>query len=395
METLETFAEEELTKLGFEGDPSTLAKYVAALLAGTTAPVEDQKDKYVQDLEEFLGSDAQSFVGRILEKYNELFSQRQERKATEKVSQDMKEKGSNHTKESSNSTFRGKLEQRLGGRGGRLRGATNNFSQRERNLAVNSASRVPEHDLSRSIHVRNIPPEKLKVEEIQSYFTRFGTVSDVLLLPQAAPKRAIVTFSSQEEAREAVSCVDAVFSNRFVKVFFARAEDFEDVPMDGKERYRRTETVRGSRPLRNFDQRYQPPNYDFSSIPYGRGGSLHWNASIGSSGNHIQNATCGKRERENNGMHLGETIPEKRSKIEEQESILKKYLENKRYILQRFESLKSTLNYEQKKSILDELKSLDQNIEAIIARKSKLVSENRTVENASSSSEIPKETASS
>jgi RNA-binding protein 26 len=77
----------------------------------------------------------------------------------------------------------------------------------------------------KTLVVEKIPEDKLSLDAVNSWFKRFGTVTNVAV--DAASAKALVSFSTHEEALTAWKSEDAVFSNRFVKVFWHR-------PMDGQ-----------------------------------------------------------------------------------------------------------------------------------------------------------------
>ncbi|GJD08474.1 hypothetical protein Gasu2_27750 [Galdieria sulphuraria] len=346
METLEAFAESELEKLGFEGDLSALAKY------------------YVQDLEEFLGSNSAPFVVKVVDKYKEIFHKPEDVNKQVEDSQEVEQ-----PQKRSESRNLGRFERRTGGKmGNRIGTGSTNSSQRDN--SVRDSFRFKEKKTS--LHIRCIPEEKMNDQTIRDYFKRFGTVTEVLLLPRNTPCRAIVTFASEKEASEAILCRDAVLGDRFVKLYWAHKEDFEDKPERWFERIRTNGDFQHQwKKSGQFEQRPRPFQYRRPAFPTHGGRSLHWSSDASEQQQTFPAAA--KRERENDNTATTIGLPEKRSKVE-QERILNKYLENKRYILQRFESLKDSLKPEQKKTILEELKSLDRNIESCLANISKMTS---------------------
>jgi RNA-binding protein 26 len=98
-----------------------------------------------------------------------------------------------------------------GGRGrGTFGGEVHNFRPEKRN--------------DKTLVVEKIPEDKLSLEQVNSWFKRFGTVTNVAI--DAVNAKALVSFSNHDEAHAAWKSEDAVFSNRFVKVFWHR-------PMEG------------------------------------------------------------------------------------------------------------------------------------------------------------------
>ncbi|KAG9128232.1 hypothetical protein FRC07_002521 [Ceratobasidium sp. 392] len=72
----------------------------------------------------------------------------------------------------------------------------------------------------KTLVVEKIPPERLSLEEINNWFKRFGTVTNVAIdVPSA---KALISFATHDEARDAWRSEDAVFGNRFVKLYWHR-----------------------------------------------------------------------------------------------------------------------------------------------------------------------------
>lgn len=108
-----------------------------------------------------------------------------------------------------NGGFRGGM--RGGGRGrGTFGGDAHNFRPERRN--------------DKTLVVEKIPDDKLTLDLVNAWFKRFGTVTNVAI--DAGNAKALVSFSNHEEAHAAWKSEDAVFNNRFVKLFWHR-------PMEG------------------------------------------------------------------------------------------------------------------------------------------------------------------
>ncbi|KAJ2920390.1 hypothetical protein MD484_g46, partial [Candolleomyces efflorescens] len=102
--------------------------------------------------------------------------------------------------------FRG----RRGGRGGSFGGDAN--------------SARPQRRGDKTLVVEKIPEDKLTLDRVNAWFKKFGNVTNVAVDNHGA--KALVSFSTHEEAHAAWKSEDAVFGNRFVKVFWHR-------PMEG------------------------------------------------------------------------------------------------------------------------------------------------------------------
>ena len=75
-------------------------------------------------------------------------------------------------------------------------------------------------DGNRTIVVEKIPQESLSLPAVSEWFTRFGNVTNVAIDTPTA--KALVSFATPQEAKAAWSSQEAVFGNRFVKVFWHR-----------------------------------------------------------------------------------------------------------------------------------------------------------------------------
>ncbi|KAF8587345.1 hypothetical protein K439DRAFT_1630837 [Ramaria rubella] len=76
----------------------------------------------------------------------------------------------------------------------------------------------------KTLVVEKIPEEKQTLEAVNDWFKRFGTVTNVAIDSPSA--KALVSFSNHTEAHAAWKSEEAVFGNRFVKLFWHR-------PMEG------------------------------------------------------------------------------------------------------------------------------------------------------------------
>lgn len=78
----------------------------------------------------------------------------------------------------------------------------------------------PEKRNDRTLVVEKIPEEKLSLDQVNEWFKRFGTVTNVAI--DAVGGKALVSFEKHEEAHAAWRSEEAVFGNRFVKLFWHR-----------------------------------------------------------------------------------------------------------------------------------------------------------------------------
>ncbi|KAG6330067.1 hypothetical protein ID866_9022, partial [Astraeus odoratus] len=78
----------------------------------------------------------------------------------------------------------------------------------------------PERRNDKTLVVEKIPQDKLSLDAVNGWFKRFGTVTNVAI--DVHTSKALVSFSEHREALAAWKSEDAVFNNRFVKVFWHR-----------------------------------------------------------------------------------------------------------------------------------------------------------------------------
>ncbi|KAG7450293.1 uncharacterized protein BT62DRAFT_991286 [Guyanagaster necrorhizus] len=82
----------------------------------------------------------------------------------------------------------------------------------------------PEKRNDKTLVVEKIPDDKLSLEQVNDWFKKFGKVTNVAI--DRPHGKALVSFEEHREAYAAWKSEDAVFNNRFVKVFWHR-------PMEG------------------------------------------------------------------------------------------------------------------------------------------------------------------
>ncbi|KAI7901497.1 uncharacterized protein BX663DRAFT_544230 [Cokeromyces recurvatus] len=95
-----------------------------------------------------------------------------------------------------------------GGRGGRGGYQRNQQSQNPLNTTLN---------------VEKIPSEFCQIATVNEFFSKFGTITNISVQPHA--HKAVIQYSTRAEAERAYSSPDAIFDNRFVKVYWAKEEN--------------------------------------------------------------------------------------------------------------------------------------------------------------------------
>ncbi|GAW09315.1 hypothetical protein F5879DRAFT_455844 [Lentinula edodes] len=109
-------------------------------------------------------------------------------------------------------------------RGGRGGGRANGRGRQPGAFNGDHATFQPERRKDKTLVLEKIPEDKLSLTQVNDWFKRFGTVTNVAI--DQGQQKALISFSTHEEAHAAWKSEDAVFNNRFVKVFWHR-------PMEG------------------------------------------------------------------------------------------------------------------------------------------------------------------
>jgi hypothetical protein len=106
----------------------------------------------------------------------------------------------------------GPMRRGRGGGGGGMRGGRGGYGYNDRY----NANRQPRQHQGTTLVIDNIPPEHCQMTTINDYFKKFGSITNISLQPH----KALVSFNTREEAEAAHQSPDAIFDNRFVKVYW-------------------------------------------------------------------------------------------------------------------------------------------------------------------------------
>lgn len=83
----------------------------------------------------------------------------------------------------------------------------------------------PDRRQDKTLVVEKIPEDRLSLGAVNDWFKQFGTVTNIAVDPPTA--KALVTFEEHDQAWKAWKSEEAVFGNRFVKVYWHR-------PLEGR-----------------------------------------------------------------------------------------------------------------------------------------------------------------
>lgn len=116
-----------------------------------------------------------------------------------------------------NNIMRGNNGMHRGGRGGgrglgRGRGGYQNRPYHNQN----------QNPLNTTLNVEKIPTEFCQISTVNDFFAKFGTITNISVVPHM--QKAVIQYSTRAEAESAYSSPDAIFDNRFVKVYWAKED---------------------------------------------------------------------------------------------------------------------------------------------------------------------------
>ncbi|GAA5807906.1 hypothetical protein MFLAVUS_001286 [Mucor flavus] len=73
-----------------------------------------------------------------------------------------------------------------------------------------------------TLNVEKIPVEFCQISTVNDFFAKFGTIINISVQPHA--QKAVIQYSTRAEAENAYNSPDAIFDNRFVKVYWHKDE---------------------------------------------------------------------------------------------------------------------------------------------------------------------------
>jgi RNA-binding protein 26 len=106
------------------------------------------------------------------------------------------------------------------GRGGSFRGRGRGRGGRGGFTRTNAA-----HQKNTTLVVENIPPEFCAIDKVNEFFRKFGMIVNIQV--DFAYSKALVQFNSHVEASKAYNSPEPIFDNRFVKVYWQKADKDE------------------------------------------------------------------------------------------------------------------------------------------------------------------------
>ncbi|KAF2668535.1 hypothetical protein BT63DRAFT_279651 [Microthyrium microscopicum] len=105
----------------------------------------------------------------------------------------------------------------------------NRTSHRSNKRSEFSSTGPIAHTAKDTLVVEQIPPEYTNEEAVRDFFSKFGSIDSVQVIPYR--NIAIVKYSSHTFARAAYESPKVIFDNRFVKVYWFRSHDEEHVAL--------------------------------------------------------------------------------------------------------------------------------------------------------------------
>jgi RNA-binding protein 26 len=84
------------------------------------------------------------------------------------------------------------------------------------------------HQNSTTLLIANIPQDLNSIERLHNHFKKFGTIVNIQV--KLSSSKAFVQFSQHSEAEQALQSPEAVFGNRFIKVFWSSRFQHDNYP---------------------------------------------------------------------------------------------------------------------------------------------------------------------
>ncbi|XP_037322845.2 RNA-binding protein 27 isoform X4 [Pungitius pungitius] len=72
------------------------------------------------------------------------------------------------------------------------------------------------------LEVRKIPRDLNNIAKLNEHFSKFGTIVNIQVVFGGDPEAALIQYTKNEEARRAISSIEAVLNNRFIRVYWHR-----------------------------------------------------------------------------------------------------------------------------------------------------------------------------
>uniref|UniRef100_A0A3Q3WSJ9 Uncharacterized protein n=1 Tax=Mola mola TaxID=94237 RepID=A0A3Q3WSJ9_MOLML len=72
------------------------------------------------------------------------------------------------------------------------------------------------------LEVRKVPRELNNITKLNEHFSKFGTIVNIQVVFGGDPEAALIQYTKNEEARRAISSIEAVLNNRFIRVYWHR-----------------------------------------------------------------------------------------------------------------------------------------------------------------------------
>ncbi|XP_043919957.1 RNA-binding protein 27 isoform X2 [Protopterus annectens] len=80
------------------------------------------------------------------------------------------------------------------------------------------------------LEVRKIPPQLNNITQLNTHFCKFGTIVNIQVAFEGDHEGALIQYTTNEEARRAISSTEPVLNNRFIKVLWHKEEHHPNIP---------------------------------------------------------------------------------------------------------------------------------------------------------------------
>ena len=200
---------------------------------------------------------------------------------------------------------------------------------------------------SRKVTIEKIPLEFCDEDQVTAYFSQFGPISYLQVLPQN--QRAIIEFEEPSSAQAAFKSSEAIFGNRFVKIFLDRPNRSGSNAFQGNN-YHQGHTYQNQQSRQRFSPYHTRSTYNMTAY-----GFEHHPRSLSAQLYNQQPTIPSKAtERQQRLTHLLELQKKK-------EIFLQKQIEEQKLLLEKLSS--PELSESTKLELMSALKSIQKSIE--------------------------------
>ncbi|XP_046853360.1 RNA-binding protein 27-like isoform X3 [Xenia sp. Carnegie-2017] len=194
------------------------------------------------------------------------------------------------------------------------------------------------------LEVKKLPPNLNNIATLNAYFQRFGKIVNIQVSAFGQSDMALIQFSTNFEARAAISCADAILGNRFIRIFWHKP-DLEQQKNDRKVQLENNKTaVSNAKPIVN-DKPAAP-------IMFQTGQTTFKSAVL---------STAVEKKKHSTAKVVKDVVKKKVMLQKQKQELLCKQIENQKLLIKKLEQTKN-LKPADKEQIMQTLKIVSESV---------------------------------